>query len=67
MKTKTKLKSKSKKHYQIIYKFSDVIDNIEASSQEEAKKIAGKRLTSYAGDPQIETECYEVEVEEMTL
>ena len=54
------------RQFQIIYKFSDVIDNIEAETKEEAERIANER--AYNGDeetcPSNNTECYEIEVEE---
>ena len=53
-----------KKEYQVIYKFSDVIDNIEAESKEEAEKIAESRLMSDY-NPQNDTTCYDIEVEEV--
>lgn len=54
----------AKKSFQIIYKFGDVIDNIEAETIEEAKRIANERLM---GDynPQNDTECYDIEIEEL--
>mgnify|MGYP000054785912 CR=1 FL=1 len=56
-----------KKEYQIIYKFADVIDNIEAESEEDAKKIADERLNgcNLDYDPKVDTSCYEIEVEEI--
>ncbi len=54
----------TKKEYTICYKFSDVIDNIEAESQEEAEQIARDRLESDL-TPKNDTYCYEVEAEEV--
>lgn len=53
----------TKKTYQIIYQFSDVINNIKAESEEEASKIADERLISN-DTPQADTYCYEMEIEE---
>ena len=52
------------KDYQAIYKFSDVIETIEAKSLEEAKKIANERLMSDY-NPQNDVICYDIEVEEV--
>lgn len=52
-----------KKEYQVIYKFSDVIDTIEAHSKEEAEQIADERFNS-ENSPDKDTSCYEIEVEE---
>ncbi len=69
MKKETKKKIvealEGKKEYQVIYKFSDVIETIEAGSQEEADQIADKRLESGRYPPRDETSCYEIEVEEV--
>lgn len=56
-----------KKQFEVIYKFSDVIDNIEAENEEEAKKLADERLESGHPnyDPTGDTRCYDVEVEEI--
>lgn len=52
------------KEYNVIYIFSEVCDCIKANSPEEAKEIAEARLL---GDynPQNDTECYKIEVEEV--
>lgn len=52
------------KEYSVIYKFSDVIDTIEAETQEEAERMANEKLLSDY-NPQNDTYCYEVEVEEV--
>jgi len=49
--------------YQVTYKFSDVINTLEADSQEEAEKKADELLEK--NEQQGETYCYEVEVEEV--
>lgn len=54
-----------KKEYEVIYKFSDVIDNIEAGSKEEAEQIADERIERDRYNPKDDTSCYEIEVEEM--
>ncbi len=46
--------------YEITYKFSDVIDSIEAETEEEALKIANERLITDQ-NPQQDTNCYEIE------
>lgn len=52
------------KEFEVTYKFSDVIDTIEAETEEEAQKIADERLlTDY--NPQQDTTCYEIEVLEI--
>jgi hypothetical protein len=48
------------KKYQIIWKFSDVITEIEAESLEEAKQKAEEETA-----PKEDTYCYETEVEEV--
>ena len=53
-----------KKEYNIIYKFSDVMDVIEAESKEEAQKLADARIESEE-NPHQDTKCYEVEVEDV--
>ena len=53
-----------KKEYQVIYKFSDVIETIEANSKEEAKQIADDRVESDRYNPKEETYCYDIEVDE---
>ncbi len=53
-----------KKEFQVIYKFSDVIDTIEAETQLDAEVIANERLESDQ-TPAQDTRCYEVEVEEV--
>ena len=52
----------TKKEYQVTYKFSDVINTLEAESQEEAEKIAQDLLDN--NEQQGESHCYEIEVEE---
>jgi len=56
-----------KKQFQIVYKFADVIDNIEAETLEDATRIANDR--AYYGDseqcPIESTECYDIEIEEI--
>lgn len=54
---------KSKKEYKICYKFSDVMDVIKAKNKEQAKKQAEEKLLSDE-NPQNDTYCYEIEVEE---
>ena len=56
--------TKIKKEFTITYKFSDIIDNIEAETEEEARRIADERLES-DNSPQIDTYCYEAEIEEV--
>lgn len=53
----------SKKSYRIYYKFSDVIDYVEAEDEDEARKIADEKLMSDY-NPQNDTYCYEIEAEE---
>lgn len=53
-----------KKEYQVIYKFSDVFETIEAGSKEEAEQIADDRVESDRYNPKHDTSCYEIEVEE---
>jgi hypothetical protein len=55
------------KSFQVIYKFSDVIDTIDAESEDEAQRISDERVNSghLEYDPKTDTECYEVEVEEV--
>ena len=53
-----------KKEYTITYKFSDVIDNIEAESLEEAQKIADERLED-DNSPLEHTYVYDTEIEEI--
>ncbi len=53
-----------KEEYQVYYKFSDVIETIEAKSYEEAEKIANKRIGNKKNNPTEDTYCYEIEVEE---
>jgi len=52
------------KEYEIIYKFSDVIEVIKAKDEGEAQNIADERLYS-KNNPMTETYCYEIEVEEV--
>jgi len=52
------------KEYKITYQFSDVIDNIEAENEEEAKKIANERLVSDSS-PKIDTYCFYFDIEEI--
>ena len=54
-----------KKEYEVCYKFSDVIETIEARNQEEADQIADERLEKSKHNPQEDTYCYEIEVEEI--
>ena len=54
----------NKKEYQVFYKFSDVIETIEASSKGEAEEIADKRIKSGRINIKGDTYCYEIEVEE---
>jgi len=54
-----------KKEYQVIYKFGDVMDTIEADNEGEAKNIADEKLNSLEGYPKEDTKCYEIEVEEV--
>lgn len=56
------------KEFEVIYKFADVVETIEAETQEEAEQIANDR--AYYGKSKEEdritsTECYEIEVEEV--
>ena len=53
-----------KKEYQIFYKFSDVVETIEAKSKEEAEQIANERINTQKYNIKKETYCYEIEVEE---
>lgn len=53
----------TKKEYQVIYKFSDVINTFEAENQEEAEKFANDLLEK--NEQQGSSECYEIEVEEI--
>jgi hypothetical protein len=53
------------KEYTIIYKFSDVIQTITAETKEEATEKANKLLEDENTDPIGNTDCYEVEVEEV--
>lgn len=53
-----------KREYQVIYKFSDVIETIEARSKEEAERIAEERIEKHRHNPKEETYCYEIEVDE---
>ena len=53
-----------KREYQVIYKFSDVIETIEAHSKEEAQEIANNLLGNPKNTLKNETYCYEIEVEE---
>ena len=55
---------KDKKEYQVFYKFSDVVEIIKATSIEEAEQIAHEKL-SKGYSPEKETDCYEVEAEEL--
>ena len=52
-----------KKEYEVIYKFSDVIETIKAGNKGEAEQIADNRLWS-KDTPMKETFCYEIEVDE---
>jgi len=54
-----------KKEYEVIYKFSDVIETIEAGSKEEAEEIADERIEKDRYSPKDDTSCYEIEVEEI--
>ena len=49
--------------FEVIYKFGDVIETIEADSKEEALEKANEKLQS-CYNPQNDTVCYEIEVEE---
>src|SRR3990167_4727078 len=55
------------KQFQIVYKFADVINNIEAETKEEAERIAQDMLD--CGDEEVnpikDTECFEIEIEEV--
>ena len=55
------------KKFEVVYKFSDVIDIIEAETLEEAQQEADRRINE--GDeeehPIKDTECYGVEIEEV--
>jgi hypothetical protein len=57
---------KGKIMFEVIYKFSDVIEEIEAESKEEAEKIADERLKNSKdyGEIKDDTYCYGTEVEE---
>ncbi len=52
------------KEYEVIYKFADVIECVEANSLEDAKEKADEMLY---GDynPHNDTKCYDIEVEEI--
>lgn len=52
-----------KKEFEVTYKFSDVIDNIEAKSKEEAEAIANVRAEE--GSVHSNTDLYEIEVQEI--
>jgi len=45
-----------KTKFEVIYKFADVIDHIEANTKEEALEIAKERLISDY-NPQNDTQC----------
>ena len=53
------------KDYQVIYKFSDVIRTIKATSPEEADRIANSELENISGDdhPISDTNCYDIEID----
>lgn len=53
-----------KKIFEATFKFSDVIDIIEAESEEEADRLANERLNSDC-NPQNDTTCYDIEIEEI--
>ena len=55
------------KQFQIVYKFADVIDKIEAETLEDAERIANDRVC-YGDSEQCpieSTECYGIEIEEI--
>lgn len=52
------------KEYQLIFKFSDVIVNIDAESKEEAKIRADDMLMSDY-NPQNDSVCYDIDIEEV--
>uniref|UniRef100_A0A6M3LLP7 Uncharacterized protein n=1 Tax=viral metagenome TaxID=1070528 RepID=A0A6M3LLP7_9ZZZZ len=52
-----------KKEFQVIYNFSQVIDNIEAENQEEAERIANERAEDMSYE---HTSVCDLEVEEIT-
>ena len=54
----------NKKEYEVYYKFSDVVETIEAGSKEEAEEIADERINNKKYNIENETYCYEIEVEE---
>lgn len=59
-------KLKDKKKFNIFYQFSDVVDTIEATNEEEARHIANEILINSKGNkyPQNNTYCYHIDIEE---
>lgn len=53
-----------KKAFEVIFKFSDVVDTIEAENEEEAERLADEKLKSDC-NPQNNTYCYGIEIEEI--
>ena len=61
-KVEKEVKRMIKKEFQVIYNFSQVIDNIEAESQEEAERIANERAEEMSYE---HTSVCDLEVEEV--
>ena len=52
------------KEYTVVYKFDDVVDNIRAESKEKAKVMAEEMLQSDY-NPQNDTVCHKIDIEEV--
>ncbi len=53
-----------KKEFEVIFKFADVIQTIEAETEEKARELAHQYFNSDK-DPKDDTYCYETEVSEV--
>ncbi len=53
-----------KKKFEVIFKFSDVVWEVEAKDKEEAEEIADDYLYNKKNTPKSETYCYGTEIEE---
>ncbi len=54
-----------KKKFQLLFKFSDVVWEIEAKDEEEAEIIADDYLYNKKTTPKNETYCYGTEIDEV--
>jgi len=56
----------NKKKFEVLWKFSDIVWEIEARDEGEAREMAEDYLYNAKTTPKNDTYCYEIEVNEVT-